>query len=78
MSCPTYQALIGIDLKDKRRNSFLHNLAEIERRSGLMQLVEMEIWNNRRIFPEIADKIQPSKQLFTAQQLLDWYRLGEA
>jgi len=77
LSYQSYEALTGLDLKDKKRSRFLHNLAEIEQHSGLMQLVEMEIWNNRRIFPEIYDKIRPSKRLFTAQQLLDWYRLGE-
>jgi hypothetical protein len=77
LSYQSYEALTGLDLKDKRRNRFLHNLAEIERHSGLMQLVEMEIWNNRDQFPEISKCIRPSREVFKAQQLLDWYRLRD-
>jgi hypothetical protein len=77
LSYQSYKALNKLNLKDKKRSSFLHNLAEIERHSGLMQLVEMEIWNNRRTFPEISECVRPSRGIFKAQQLLDWYRLGE-
>lgn len=77
MSLENYKALTELNFRDQRISSSLHNLHEIETRSGLRSLVEMEIWNNRNRLREIYERIRPSRRLFTAEQLLNWYRLGE-
>ena len=71
----TYDSLSNLDFTEKKMSSFLHNLAEIEKSSNLTSLVEMEIWNNRKTYPEIYENMKPRNKRFNAQELLNWYKI---
>lgn len=67
-----YEKLCRLDFNKKRISSFLHKLAEIDKRTESELLLQTEIFNQRYMQEEIFDGIYKH---YKAEQLINFYKL---
>lgn len=73
MSYAEYQKLNELNFRNKRISSFLHRLAEMEKKSRSRLVVHSEIFNHRFAQSEIFKNVIHGN--YTADQLINYYKL---